>query len=528
MRARYWVLVAGFVLGVAGSSAAGPEDHRTADGRDGDADGLTDFEEVHKYRTDPAKADTDADGIPDGDREERREFTYSIRCVVAHVPPAEAVSDLWQDAREFRRDTEAVELEITAYPFATPGDEPSGTRADGLAVFTKPNLTSDFDDAMRSELVAALEKEGIDPRAPLDAERVQKVAQWALRRVRMGKTGFTICYVTAKGGRLTIVDGLEQVFHESKSDAARSLEAQLDIEARGRSMYRQATCGSCTSAGVYLQTVFRALGVPTRTTVGMPPIDVNDRTQLDRLRRALRPSTIREPILVGAADGGGWVEHTFNEVFVAGRWRRLNYARLDQPIVDREYLGLMLRILTYDDRATAGTAVTWGRRYGLGLRSERFPTGNPYRLLAASDLLGPHADLVLDPGSETSTPAPAPERRHAHLTITAARWSEHREKGVKLLELHCAEWFDDQDGDQYKRFTEQADLRFVLESAGHPDVAFDCGVGSFTGPGKHGAIGVLPDAVFERLVPGTNYRVVPRNEKPAFLWTVKPEVVIAR
>lgn len=34
---------------------------------DTDGDGLSDFQEIHKYLTDPAKNDTDGDGVPDGD-----------------------------------------------------------------------------------------------------------------------------------------------------------------------------------------------------------------------------------------------------------------------------------------------------------------------------------------------------------------------------------------------------------------------------------------------------------------------------
>lgn len=525
MRARYLAWTAGILLGLAASAGGAPDD-RAQTARDSDGDGLTDFDEVHKYRTDPAKADSDGDGIPDGDREERREFTYSIRVAVAHVPPAEAVTDLWQDARVLRRDAEAVELEITAYPFATPGDEPgdAGTPGPDLAEFLKPNLTADFDEALRAELVAALKKDGIDARAPLDAPRVRKVAAWALRRVKSDATGFTICYVTAKDGHLAIAPGLEAKFHAAQSDAGRSVEEQFGVESRGRSMYRLGKCGSCTSTGVYLETVLRALGVPTRTTVGMPPVDANDPTQLERLRRALRPSPVRETILAGAADGTGWTEHTFNEVFVGGRWRRLNYARLDAPIVDRVFQGLLLRILTYDDRATSGAAETWGRRYGLALKSESFPTWNPYRLLAASDLLGPYADAgLLEPAKED-----AALRSHASLTITAARWSAYNEEGRKLLELECEEWFDEQDGDQYKRFTEQVDRRLVLKAEGLRDIPVDCDVGSVTGPGTHGVVVSLPDALYQRLVPEADYRVEPRNEVPKFQWLVKPGVVIAR
>ena len=50
--------------------------------KDSDGDGLTDLAERHKYGTDPARADSDGDGTPDGDWTERREHAYSVRLVV--------------------------------------------------------------------------------------------------------------------------------------------------------------------------------------------------------------------------------------------------------------------------------------------------------------------------------------------------------------------------------------------------------------------------------------------------------------
>ena len=54
---------------------------------DRDKDGLSDFAEIHKYRTDPKKADTDGDGVPDGDWLERREYQYTIRTVLQVMRP---------------------------------------------------------------------------------------------------------------------------------------------------------------------------------------------------------------------------------------------------------------------------------------------------------------------------------------------------------------------------------------------------------------------------------------------------------
>src|SRR5205814_5715273 len=124
---------------------------------DSDSDGLSDFDEIHKYRTDPHNPDSDGDGKPDGDGDERREVTYSIRLVVEHLPPADAIVDAWQDARVIARTPESVTIEIVAYPLADPeaaSPDAPDRRAlpPSLAPFVKPNLTCDFDAAMAKDL----------------------------------------------------------------------------------------------------------------------------------------------------------------------------------------------------------------------------------------------------------------------------------------------------------------------------------------------------------------------------------------
>jgi hypothetical protein len=54
---------------------------------DSDSDGLSDYQEIHKYLTDPHKKDSDGDSIPDSDWHERWEYTYTIRTVVKVMRP---------------------------------------------------------------------------------------------------------------------------------------------------------------------------------------------------------------------------------------------------------------------------------------------------------------------------------------------------------------------------------------------------------------------------------------------------------
>ena len=100
-----------------------------ASAQDSDGDGLSDLLEVHTYCTDPQRADSDGDGTPDGDWQERREFTYTVRSVVHVMKPVtpEYLNDDYQDARVLDETAEYVELEVIHYPF--------NTVADGMVLF---------------------------------------------------------------------------------------------------------------------------------------------------------------------------------------------------------------------------------------------------------------------------------------------------------------------------------------------------------------------------------------------------------
>src|SRR5262249_38089446 len=150
-----------------------------------------DFQEIHKYRTDPHKKDTAGQGVADADWQGRREYTYSVRAVVRVMPPynLKAITDDYQDVRVLAEKKEYAELEVIVYPLNTNADDIKGNpnwKKDyaGMTEYLAPGVTTNWDDAMRQELLRELAKDGIDPDKLTDKEVVEKVSPWLLRRAK--------------------------------------------------------------------------------------------------------------------------------------------------------------------------------------------------------------------------------------------------------------------------------------------------------------------------------------------------------
>ena len=159
--------------------------------QDADRDGLSDFDELHKHRTDPKSADSDGDGKPDGDWLERREFTYVVRALVQVMKPVtpELLAGDYQDARVIDERADRYELEVLLYPFATAREALRGDtgwrRKAGrkeLERWLAPGHTSDWDRELRARILKELETDGIDLESLDDEAAVEAASSWLLRR----------------------------------------------------------------------------------------------------------------------------------------------------------------------------------------------------------------------------------------------------------------------------------------------------------------------------------------------------------
>jgi hypothetical protein len=534
VRSRPAFLAAVFLL-VQGIALADPPPGSDVDS---DGDGLADFHELYKYHTDPKKKDTAGKGTPDGGPEQRREFTYSVRAVIRVMPPynLKASNDDYQDVRVLSETHDYAELEVIAYPLNTNADQiranPDWRKDDaGMKEFLAPGVTTNWDETMRKDLLTELAKDGINPDELTDKEVVERVSRWLYSRSRH-RSMFCTNFVHFPDRRPAVFPGLEQAFQREKGDPTWSDLEQFAHELLGKEMFYRKSYGTCTSAAVAQSTVLRALGIPTRVIGTIPLVDASDPEQVKLAENGLTHRQVRNTVLTGlAAAGNNFANHTYLEVFVGHRWRRLNYSKLGQNVLDPGYFGLMIHVHTFNDLSEAKLAPTWGVRYALGKRDDVFKHSNPYRTIALGDHFGKYADVPN-----------APAQEHKRITISRIYWADGKDapemvrnsrasSGSGRLFVHGEEWFDNA-GDylQYRPFLQKVDGNFMLRARGRPDIR--CRASSLFLTSRSQNIRefevVIPPEEFARMASDVPYALHPTNAKKDYRWEVKDGLTITR
>ncbi len=506
--------------------------------RDADRDGLSDFQEIHKYGTDPTKADSDGDGIPDGEWEERREFAYSVRAILHVLAPYDAASmnDDYQDARVLQDRDGVLEVEVVVYPLNDVGTKIEGTRdwrakARAMEEWLRPGIASNWDAEMAKEILAALAADGIRVGELTDKEVVERVSAWCMRRVEF-EDSFTVFALDFDERGLRLLPDVEARLRADATARGRTLQEQLDRELYGKGMFRTKSRGSCTSSAIYLQTCLRAVGIPTRTVICVPVVDASDAREVDLVRTRLTNHRVRAHLATSVAKlGSSWASHTFNEVRVGGRWRRLNYDRLGQNVLDAEVLGLMVHVNTYRDHAEAKLS-GWGRRTEHPSFASLFGGSNPYSCIALSDLFGAHAKLD----------NPRPEGEITTLTVDRVYWYHEQDDPPRVsmrlddpqtaghLVVHVAEGRPGASRDAILRCYFATKKEFVLRAEGRPDVPVVATRGGWIDPERGLADFYLriEPADLPSMVAGAEYRLVPLDASADDRWVVQESVRVVR
>lgn len=504
---------------------------------DTDRDGLSDFQEIHKYFTDPEKADSDGDGVKDSDWNERREYTYTVRCVMLILPPCnlETMNDDYQDFRLLEKGDDCMKIEFVLYPFntcaAAIGENRKWQRPDAsVRRYVKPGVTTNWNKKMRKDILAALNTDGIDVGKLTDRETVEQVAAWLMERSKFDDC-FTTFTAIFRNGKAKVAPSLRESVEKELAKRGRTLEEQWDRELFGRGMFYNRAHGSCTSSAIYLATGLKAAGIPMRTIVCFPVIDASDESE-KALARKIEHHRVRRTILDSAADrGSSWASHTFNEAWIDFRWRRLNYKRLGQNILDRRCLGLMVHVHTFADHAEAGL-VSWGLRNARRDKNDVFGHSNPYSCVSLSDLFGEHCRID----------NPPVEEGHRVLTVSRIYWyhDENKPEVVQMrlddeetaghLVMHVGEGLLDDGPGQYKKFYEKTGKEFRLRAEGRP------GIRAFATRGfwvdvekdiKEFYLRIDPEE-FSRMPFDVPYRLEAVDTKSDYRFVVLPGVTITR
>lgn len=522
------------LLTVAAQTATTP----TAADPDTDGDGLSDYAEAHKYFTDPHKAIT-AGAKPDGDWDKRKEFTYTITSVMQFAKPYNPadMTDDYQDARVLSEDADSITVEIVYYPLNTNryaiGENPNWkTDYAHMTQYLRPTPTENWDGKMRADLLAALQKDGIDPDQLSDKQLVTEVSHWLMQRSRTTNS-FAIWYVHYPNGVPEVFPSLRKYFDKEKPSPEWTDQAMFDQEVLGRSMFYNQIHGSCTSSATYMATILRALGIPTRMVYCVPPLDANDRQQREMFLSAIHHNRVRATIRHGLqADGGDFANHIFTEVFVGNRWVRLNYDVLGQNNLDDNYFGLLTHALTTDSLTHVPLAETWGRRYATyPAVSPKLSSTNPYQLLKVSDHFGVNSHVANPEVEDEELRKVTVVEAYWNGAIPPAMWQQgfHGNDPTNSdLFIGIREYIPNYRL-QLREFSRRAGREFVLSAPGHPDVKAKTS-GATVSYGdrmvRHQLFSLRVDPLDKELVePGVEYSIHPVNTNEIYNWSVKEGLV---
>lgn len=289
--------------------------------QDTDADGLSDYDEVRKYLTNPHKTDSDGDGINDFDWNERREYTYSIKAILDLRPPftLNEMQDFYQDVRIIKKlEDDVTRFEVILYPEAREILNPAFFEPKSNK-YTAPMFTKNYSTVMQDEL-GDLVKD-----ASTDLEATLRILRWFRMKTRYVAIDHDLGYSTdlplnfsmhlTSEGEL-IRKGLGNPSHTPMEE----IEGYVLF---ADSMFEYGTHGACGSTSTLRGAMLRSVGLEEKTIVTIPLLYFyeNDGTEVK-----LRDQYWDEKFVSISEDSIAAADHFFNMTRIGTRWIRVDYA----------------------------------------------------------------------------------------------------------------------------------------------------------------------------------------------------------
>lgn len=296
-----------------------------SDMKDTDGDGISDYWETAKYKTDPLKQDSDGDGIPDSDWEERREYTYSIRAVVDLRPPfnVEHMNDFYQDARIVAESLgdDVTRVEVILYPEAEMVINPS-TYKPVKDKYTEPTYSKNYSLKMQKAVLGKAKSKKTDYEVvrsimsgiqtpPLKLPLLPAYEYVELDKDLKCDSDLPVQFKLYKDEDGNIK---ERDFPKSSKY---SREDILNKTFFANEMFFGKTVGACSSEAALRGAMMRAAGICEKTIFTIPLVYYFEGEAIDL--------KISDKYRHGFENVNGVLaDHVFNEVLIGNQWVRID------------------------------------------------------------------------------------------------------------------------------------------------------------------------------------------------------------
>lgn len=468
-----------------------------------------------------------------------KESTYTITSVMRIGKPVNIadMNDDCQDARLLSEDAVSCTVEITYYPLFNPPvpENPNWRTEDKskLAGYLCPTPNENWDETMRRDLLAELHQAGIEPEHLTDRQLVEKVAPWAQGRMHQHHLNTAPAWY-APGGKLAIYPPERQGFEDMKPDEMKTLPDHFfaEQEILGRSMFYKKLCGTCGSYVTYLNTLFKALGIPIRGAGCIPPFDPSDDAQYNMMRDAIHHHQVRILFQKNAVHGqssGTMLAHGISQVYIGHRWVSVIFGKVGDSCLG--LFGLTTHTSTGGPYDPAGESVVHRPapsanevQHQARQREAVFTSWNNYMLLSVKDHFGSNAHLDNSQAVQARAPAPFSFTINGlYLPTSSEIPKEVRDAKIpRHLLLSCQAPTTDKA--ELKAFFETMDRGFVLTAPGQPEIRGEI-QSSFNDFGNFHDFGAVlfPDDL-EKLAPNVAYglRITSTNKIHSIL--VAPKI----
>ncbi len=363
---------------------------------DTDADGLADYDEYCKYRTDATRADSDGDGKIDSDWHERREYTYTIRAVCEINDPVdlESMNDLFQDVKIIAKRTPMshTRYEILLYPDSKPHLLPTRFPYEQLPAaverYTQRGFATNFSPKMQTEVQRMISE------CHNDLKVIERV-QFEMAQMQLVYEGAAFLYsrVDEENQLVMTRDPLEGLKPESLKEF-QTVEQLLKGIFYGDSMFKARQHGVCDSRATLRATMLKASGIPTKLTLAIPLIYCYD-GEKEELIQNLKRERFRSGgyvVLKPKSQGHGViVNHSYVEVYVNNKWIRVDRNLNEGPVFNNNQI--YLKIISFADWGDVDFTHSWSH--------EQWFTHRPYKTVELSDADPKYTSVYSDTSSHS-------------------------------------------------------------------------------------------------------------------------------